>query len=321
MLLVKEVIKTLLGWSIAVVFIVLVVWIPREISFESNEYEINPTYTFSVEQYKENMRNYFKLVFIEKSLGENRFGNPVTEDINIYVGRSSVVITIAFLIALIFGTLKGFVDYRLSKSKFRILGNGTTFILHSLPDFFVVILFQIIMLSLMSKGFPYMKIFGVESWHNYLIAGCLLSIFPAVYMARIVYSALLKEEGLPYLITVRSKGMSNATLLWKHQFGNSIFQVIPHIPTIILYIMSNLLIIEYLMYFRGAGLRLYEALGFASAKIIGGSNRTPFSIDVYEPEVVIAISAVFIAIVTFVQLVCKIYIYYSPIWNGGDQVE
>ncbi|WNF38990.1 ABC transporter permease subunit [Bacillaceae bacterium IKA-2] len=316
----KDVIKAIFGWFVAVVIIILIVWIPREFSFERTEYEIFPAYTFSSELYKENLVEYGKLVFEDRSLGENRFGKPVTDDIKTYFSRSMVIITFAFFTAIIFGTLKGFLDYRLKESKWNFIGNNTTFLFQSMPDFFVVIIFQIIMLNLMSKGFPHIKIYGVDSWQNFLIAGCFLSIFPTIYFTRIVFSALTKEEGLPYLLTVKSKGMSNFTLLWKHQFGNSVFQVVPHIPTIMLYIISNLLIIEYLMYFRGAGYRLYEALGFAGATL-SGRNRTPFSINVYEPELVIAISAVFIAFVVFVQLVCKIWIYFSPLWNGGDQVE
>lgn len=314
----KEVLKTLLAWFIAILIIVLIVWIPREFSFESTGYEIHPQYTFSTEQYKKNLSNYFKLIFFEKSLGQNRFGTPVTEDIKIFVSRSFVIIGFAFLIALLIGTIKGFFDYWLRESKWRFFGNGTTFLLQSLPDFFIIIVVQMMILSLMSKGFPSIKLYGHESWQTIMIASFLLSIFPIVYMARIVYASLAQEEGSQYIMVVKSKGMSSLTTLWKHQFGNSIFHVIPHIPTIMLYIMSNLLIIEYLMYFRGAALRMYEALGFAFASNVRGENRTPFSLDVYEPEVVIAILAMFIGVVALIQLICKVFVYYSPRGKGEN---
>lgn len=318
---IKDILKAIIGWFIAVLIIALIVWVPMEISYDRTEYEIHPTYEFSTEKFSKNLSNYFSMVFFEQSLGNTRFGQPISEELKIRAGRSFIIIGIAFLFALLLGTLKGFFDYRIKDTKWNFFGNHTTFFFQSLPDFFIVIVVQVIILNLMDYGFPSIKIYGVESWHSFLLAGYLLSIFPTVYMARIVYSSLIKEEGNAYLATARSKGLSVFGTLWKHQFANSIFQVIPHVPTIMLYILSNLLIVEYLMDFKGAGQRLYEALGFAGATIIGGINRSPFNINVYEPELVIAISAVFIGVVALIQLACKIFIYFAPVLNGGSDNE
>ncbi|WP_218970590.1 hypothetical protein [Alkalihalobacterium alkalinitrilicum] len=66
--------KTFFGWASAVIILILLVCIPREIGFEFYEYEIKPTYTFSIEHYYDNLKSYISMVFIEHTLGETRFG-------------------------------------------------------------------------------------------------------------------------------------------------------------------------------------------------------------------------------------------------------
>ncbi|UOE92067.1 ABC transporter permease subunit [Alkalihalobacillus sp. LMS39] len=318
MVIAKEVLKTLFVWFLAMVVIILFALLPRTIEVEFSEYELITSYSIPYEFYIENIKNYLNMVFFEHTLGETRFGTSVFEEVIMYGGRSSIVIAIAFLFAIVLGTAKGFFDFIVRKSKVRLLGGPTTFTLQSFPDFFVVIVFQLIMFWLISLGLPNISLFGNESWHHFLLASSLLSIFPMMYMARIVSSSLMLEEGLPYLTTARSKGLSNFFVLWKHQFTNGLIHVIPHIPTIFLYVMSNLVIIEYLMYFRGGAYRLYQALGFAEAQITGGRNRTPFNEMMFEPELVIALLAVFISFVAVIHLLCKLFMHFSPLLKGGQ---
>ncbi|MDE5415996.1 ABC transporter permease subunit [Alkalihalobacterium chitinilyticum] len=317
----KELFKTCLGWVAAILIIILLVFIPRDLGFEFTEYEIKPVYTFSLANYLENLKSYSNMIFIERTLGETRFGSSVFSDVITFGGRSLTILAIAFCFALIFGVLKGFFDYATSHSKWSVFGHHMTFTLQALPDFFLIILVQVFLLWLISIGFPHFSLYGYESWHNFLLAGWLLSFFPTMYMARIVSSSLEKERTQPYVVTGKSKGLTNLYVLRKHQFGNSIIQVFPHIPTMLLYALSNILIIEYLLYFPGAGYRLYQALGFGSATIGGGVNRTPFDANYYEPELVIAIVIVFISLVAFVQLICKLFMYRSPLWKGGGRGE
>lgn len=321
MIFAKELVKTLLGWIIAILIVILLVLIPRDLVIEFMEYEIIPTYTFSSANYFENLKSYSRMIFIERTLGETRFGSSVFSDALLFGGRSLTILAIAFCFALVFGILKGFFDYATSHSKWSVFGHQTTFTLQALPDFFLIILVQVFLFWLISIGFPHFSLYGYESWHNFLLAGWLLSFFPTMYMARIVSSSLEKEKMQPYIVTGKSKGLTNLYVLRKHQFGNSITQVFPHIPTMLLYALSNLLIIEYLLYFPGAGYRLYQALGFASATIGGGVNRTPFNTNYYEPELVIAIVIIFVTLVALVQLLCKLLMYRSPLWKGGGRSE
>ncbi|WP_216831195.1 ABC transporter permease subunit [Alkalihalobacterium elongatum] len=321
MILAKELIKSFIGWLFAIVIIILLVFIPRDLGFEFTEYEIKPSYTFSAANYVDNLKSYTSMVFIEGTLGETRYGSSVFSDVITFGSRSIIILAIAFGFALVIGIIKGFFDYSTSNSRWRIFGHHTTFTLQSLPDFFLVIIVQVFLLWLISKGFPHFSLYGYESGHNFLLAGWLLSFFPTMYMARIVSSALEKERSQPYIVTGKSKGLTNFYVLRKHQFANSIIQVLPHIPTMLLYALSNLLIIEYLLYFPGAAYRLYQALGFASATIGGGVNRTPFSNEYYEPELVVAFLIVFITLVVFIQLICKLLMYRSPLWKGGDRSE
>ncbi|MBP3953194.1 ABC transporter permease subunit [Bacillus suaedae] len=315
MFILREFIKTGLSWLFAILTIILLVWIPREVSFSVSEYDVHLFYGFSIERYIEQVLQYISML-MNFDLGTTKFDKSVAGEVSLYVSRSLIVIFIAFVISLLIGTAKGFFDYRTRHSRFRLLGPPTTFTLQSIPDFFFIIVFQMIMLWLIDRGFPHLSIFGYESWHNFVIAGSLLAIFPTMYMARIVCSALMTEEGHPYITTARSKGLSVFFVLWKHQFTSGLIHVVPHLAGIFIYVLSNLIIIEYLTYFRGAALRLYQALGFAESNITG-RNRSPFNPEMYEPELVIAILAVFISLIAMIQLISKVFMHLSPLLKGG----
>ncbi|WP_078429489.1 hypothetical protein [Alkalihalobacterium alkalinitrilicum] len=127
--------------------------------------------------------------------------DSVFSDVWLVASRSITILVIAFIFALVVGVMKGFIDYLTSESGWRIFGHHTTFTLQALPDFFLIIIVQVFLMWLISQGFPHFSLFGYESWHNFLLAGWLLSFFPTMYMARIVSSTLEKEKMQPYIVT------------------------------------------------------------------------------------------------------------------------
>jgi oligopeptide transport system permease protein len=241
----------------------------RQIDYRVSGFGVEAGYQFSWESYRNHISTYLSKAIKNKSLGETRFERSVEEELGIYFSRSFYLILSAFLISLTLGVLKGAYDYRHPSGKSSILGHGTTWLFQSIPDFFLVISFQIIVIYLMKLGFPKISIYGHEQWYHTVLPSILLAVYPTMYISRVTSSALAGEEGMHYIYTAQGKGVSSKIVLYKHMLGNCWGTILSHSASVMVYILSNLLIVEYLMFYRGAAYRLYEALGFRDAKGYG----------------------------------------------------
>jgi len=141
----------------------------------------------------------------------------------------------------------------------------------------MIVLIQIGLLTLMSKGWLFhIDLFGYEKLENVIMNILFLTIYPTIYISNITYQALSSEEGADYIRTARSKGISKIVILYKHILKNSVPRVLSHFNTMILYILSNLFLIEVFTQYKGAAYYMYETLGSSTSFFVG----TVFSAEV-----------------------------------------
>jgi oligopeptide transport system permease protein len=306
MKLILQLTKTFLIWLFIVTILVLLVLFPRRITFGFVEgsAEMRREYHFSWEEYRNSVTNYIKKVWENKSLGESRFGLTVEEEMKRYFPRSLKLIIPAFILSVLLGILKGVYDYRTQRGKRVILGNGTTWLFQSLPDFMVIMGFQYVAILLMRMISIKIPIYSFPNWYELIVPILLLSIYPTMHIARITSASLAEQEGMYYLMTAKGKGLSEMVVLYKHALKNCLGTIFSHFSTIMLYILSNLLIIEYLMFYKGAAYRLYEAFGFNIS-----NRRTTFYAGesrVFESELIIGFIFAFMLIVLITQVASQV---------------
>ncbi len=224
-------------------------------------------YEFSWNAYKHNISMFIHDVRENGTLGFTRYDNPAEEEILLHMKRSLKVIVTAFIITLIFGILKGIYDFYDRWNGWNIFGKGMTWLLQSIPDFFLIICLQWLIIFYL----PFIRIFGHDHWYSFLLPAFLVSLYPMLYIARITSTALGSEKGKPYIQVARSKGLSGKKVLWKHMLRNSLYPILSNLTAVMLYLLSNLLIVEYLLDYRGAAFRMFQA--FDVSKAISGNNR------------------------------------------------
>ncbi|WP_078546167.1 ABC transporter permease subunit [Litchfieldia alkalitelluris] len=143
-------------------------------------------------------------------------------------------------------------------------------LLLSLAVFLLIILIQwFIIYNLRS-----VDVFGHEQWYNFLLPSILISIHPTMYFANVTREALEQEAGEYYTQVAFSKGFTRDYILFRHMMKNSASILSSHIPSVMLYIMFNLLIIEWLMDYKGAAYRLFKAIGHENQVYLQGSFGT-----------------------------------------------
>ncbi|MFK9092694.1 ABC transporter permease subunit [Bacillus salipaludis] len=300
--------KSILAWIIALFFIIFIILMPRDVSYETSTGNVfeNAEYHYSWTKHKDSFVNFFSFIKENKSLGEYMPGYPNSELLSRTLKKSLSIALPALFLSFIFGVLKGMMDYHLSKFKlWNIPNKGATWLFLSIPDFFVVIGIQLLLMFLYSIGFlPHITLFGSESFENIILCIIFLSIYPLFYTAKITYTSLEDEEGKDYIRTAYSKGVSFKKVVNIHIFRNAIIKILQHLNTISLFVLSNLFIIEKFTAFRGAGYYFMEAV-YPGASFAVGQNK-----DLGNASLAISYTVIFTFIILLVHLISQTYNYF-----------
>ncbi|ADU31024.1 ABC transporter permease subunit [Evansella cellulosilytica] len=285
----------LLIYLLLFISIILLALLPRGVYFDVFEYHIERSYYMDWTIYFDNIKTFFSGV-LHGDLGTTLYGTSVVHDVSIYFFQRSLPIMLgAFLLALIIGVLLGVILYFTQNKRTKYIAYPIVWGIQSLPDFFIYIVIQVGLFHLFQWGLPTFSVYSFDHWYSIPLAVFIVALYPSAYLAMIVVTSLDSEAKKKYVDTARSKGVSPIIILLKHQGMNIANKVSQHIHSIMIMIMGNLLLFEYLFYMRGAAYRLYLAMGFHNADI-RGSYRSMVSDHMFEPELIISLLGCFILV-------------------------
>ena len=241
--------------------------------FPKNGYQdyTNVAYTFSPTDFQSNITNLLSSIVNDKSLGKTKSGSPVEKEISKIIPLSFKIIITAFILTVVFGIVKGVLDYQARQRWYSVIGKGSTWATIATPDFIIIFFVQWFLIF----NVPSFKVMGYEHWYSYLFLGALISLHPIAYMANVVRNALEDEAGEMYVQVALAKGLPRNYILRKHMFKNIIPAICSYLSTVLLFIMSNLFIVEWFFNYSGAAHRMLNALSISNKIIsVRGSFET-----------------------------------------------
>ncbi len=98
-----------------------------------------------------------------------------------------------------------------------------------------------------------------RSWHLVLPVFC-LTYSGLAYLTKQVRAGMLDNLRADYVRTARAKGLSNATVVFRHAFRNSVIPVITIMATLLPAMLGGSVIIERIFSIPGMGLLAFEAV-------------------------------------------------------------
>ena len=202
------------------------------------------------------MQELVKFLFSEGTLGMTKHGESFESVTLEFFKKSLPIIISAFILAIPLGIAKGMFDFRTKHTRLVPMGSGFTSFITSLPDFFLILAMQWIILY----NFRFIDWFGSDQWYNFLIPSLLVSLYPLMYFARITYAALSNEEGEMYIQTAKAMGLTERLIIKKHILKKCMVSILQHMPTVMTYVLSNLLMVEWLLDYKGAAWRFLYAI-------------------------------------------------------------
>lgn len=106
---------------------------------------------------------------------------------------------------------------------------------------------------------PFFPWLGDRLWHLVLPVVC-LAYGELAYLTKQVRASMLDSLRMDYVRTARAKGLSNAAVIWRHAFRNSVIPVITIMATLLPAMFGGSVIIESIFSIPGMGLLAFEAV-------------------------------------------------------------
>ncbi|MFT4415942.1 ABC transporter permease subunit [Fredinandcohnia humi] len=259
----KEVAKVLMIYIFVFFCVIVFVLFPREpkIEITGKAAVVEYSYDFDIKEYTNSVVTFFKNAIENKSLGQTKFPNRTAEDdLVTFVPKSLKIILIGFVLSIILGIVKGIIDYRLTNTKKSFLGSGATWFFSGVPDFFIIICLSYFLLLYL----PDFSIMGDQAWWKFIAPSILVSIAPALYVSRITSVSLLQQDREQYIQVAYAKGFTKTKVLLNHMMRPCLITVASHLQSLMVFILSNLLVVEYLLGYQGAAYRMFSAIGYTN---------------------------------------------------------
>ncbi|WP_187443547.1 ABC transporter permease subunit [Rossellomorea aquimaris] len=130
---------------------------------------------------------------------------------------------------------------------------ATVGILESLPDVFFIFSIQLSVVWFYKQtGIELAAAYSTDDKPAYLLPLLTLSVVPCIYLLKMNLLFMKEEMEKDYVLFAKSKGISNAAISFHHILKNTVMECLTHLPVIILVLVTNLVVLEFL--FNSSGI-------------------------------------------------------------------
>ncbi|MCF6139624.1 ABC transporter permease subunit [Pseudalkalibacillus berkeleyi] len=176
------------------------------------------------------------------------------------VSYSLIILIGALLLALVTAGFFTFVTM-LIQEKWRGKVKVFTFILESIPDLLIILICQLAIVWLYKQtGLLFFEVASLPGEPIYLLPMVCLSILPMIQYYKVMVSITEIELEKQYVDLAKSKGVYPTMILIYHVLRNALGSLLNYSKTVIWFMLSNLLILEYIFNINGIMSFLLEYL-------------------------------------------------------------
>ncbi len=227
------------------------------------------------------IKNYICFDFGTSFYREVKVIDIIKEKLPVSISLGIFSTLIVYLVSIPLGIAKALYN----GSKFDLSTSIIVALMYSIPSFLLAILLIVLfsggsfwdlfpLKDLVSQDFNTLSLWGKVKdflWHLTLPLIC-ICIGGFASLTFLVKNSFLDELGKTYTLTAKSKGASNARVLYKHVFRNAMLLIISLFPaTFIGMFFSSNLLIEIIFNLDGLGLLGYDSIVTRDYPIVFGT--------------------------------------------------
>lgn len=182
---------------------------------------------------------------------------------------ATVVLTLtATVLALTIGLLLGIMAGRSPGRLADRVISGITLVMQAIPPFWS----GIMLILLMALTLRLLPSAGSGDLEHLVLPAVTLAIPFTALVARITRSSVAEVTAEPYILTARSKGLSERAVLARHAVRNSVIPVVTIVSLHIGTLMGGAVIVEQVFAWEGVGSLLVSAVGNRDYAIVQGAT-------------------------------------------------
>ncbi|MFD1359650.1 ABC transporter permease subunit [Fictibacillus halophilus] len=176
---------------------------------------------------------------------------PLFPEIWGIIGYSLTILFSSFFIAIILALMFALGIFTLPtrlKDKIRVF----SFMFESIPDVLIAIGMQFFIIWFFKKtNILLFQIVSLYDQKTYFVPIFCLTVLPTLLILRILLLNMEEEFKKQYIDTAKGKGIGRFRILWRHVLPNTLLSVFHQSRNILWFMLSNLLMVEYLFNIYG----------------------------------------------------------------------
>ncbi len=136
----------------------------------------------------------------------------------------------------------------------------------SMPAFWSGILLLLIF-SVQLGWFPAM---GSDGWQTLVLPALALGMIGAGFIVRMVRNSMLEVMNEPFIVTLRSKGLTERSIMYKHALRNALIPAVTLIGTLLGELLTGAVVIETVFARQGIGRIIADAIMAKDIPVVQG---------------------------------------------------
>jgi len=126
----------------------------------------------------------------------------------------------------------------------------------ALPNFF----FALVLIMLFSITLRWLPVSGSDTWAHFVMPTIALGYYVTPPMMRLVRAGMVEVLGSDYIRTARAKGLSPASVVFKHGLRNALVPVVALAAVQLGYLLGGSIVIETIFALDGLGYLAYQSI-------------------------------------------------------------
>ncbi|MDO9065735.1 MAG: ABC transporter permease, partial [Chloroflexota bacterium] len=200
-------------------------------------------------------------------LGSSLFTTrPVSEIVAQNLSATMELAGAAMLLAILLGTSLGIVAAVHQGSWIDHLTMTLAVLTLAMPGFWLALL----LIYLFSLHLGWLPSGGQGTWHHLVLPAAVLGANSAAAIARLVRSSLLEVLQQEYIVTARSKGLSERLVLLRHAMKNALVPVITVVGLQFGFLLGGTVVMETVFARQGLGRVAVDAILYKDLPVVQG---------------------------------------------------
>ena len=203
------------------------------------------------------------------------YGTPVLDLLGQRIPNTLVLSLTSLVLALLIGIPIGVYSAVHQNTAFDYIFMFLALLGISVPIFW----FALMMVLVFAVNLGWFPAMGIGDWSNgfwgyvqYMVLPVIcLTLHPMATFARISRSSTLETINTDYIKAMRSKGLSEPKLLWKHAFKNALPPIITVVGMQLAYCVTGAMLTETIFSWPGMGMLIVKAVTNRDYSLIQGT--------------------------------------------------